>query len=224
MVSRLLRGRKEYILISAVFLITICILALSIRNTFEGFGLFESQPKITIVTPCYRQKNIPRMFDSILFDRIDKWIIVYDTSKDRKYDKLYPSNPKIVEVTNNLGISGNPQRNYGMSLVDDGFIYFLDDDNIIHPAFWNITRSLNTKYFYTFDQLRDGNTFYGNTIEVGKIDTAMFIATKEQIGNIKWIEDKYDADGYFISEILKNNKNSHKYINEIGSYYNYLRT
>ena len=186
---------------------------------------------LTIITPCYRQFNIPKLFDSIHFDKIDKWIIVYDTSNDRKYEQLYKNNPKILEVECSGGISGNPQRNYALNLVDDGFIYFLDDDNIIHQNFWSIIKSLDENYFYTFDQIGNQysyiyykcDTLYGNRIELFYIDTAMFIVHKKFIKDIKWKNDVYNADGYFICDIFNNNKESHKYINRVGCYYNYLQ-
>jgi hypothetical protein len=179
---------------------------------------------LTIITPCSRQHNIPKISNSIKFNKIHKWIIVYDTSKDRTYNKLYKNHPKILEVECNDGISGNPQRNYGMSLVDDGWIYFLDDDNIIHPKFWSIFNKLNCSKFYTFDQARDkqGGVLPGHTIALNHIDTAMFIVHKKHIGNIKWHNDRYNADGYFICDINENNKDAHIYINDIAAYYNFL--
>jgi hypothetical protein len=186
---------------------------------------------LTIITPCYRQENIPKLFDSIRFEQIDKWIIVYDTTNNRKYDKLYDDNPKIIECFFEGGISGNPQRNYALSLVEDGFIYFLDDDNIIHPNFWSIVKTLDPHFFYTFDQIGNEysyfhygcDTLYGNRIALLYIDTAMYIIHKKFIKDIKWREDLYNADGYFICDIFNNNIGAHKYINKIGCYYNYLR-
>jgi len=198
---------------------------------------------ITIITPCCRQKNIPFLFESIQFNKIDKWIIVYDTSKNREYKKIYENNPKILEVyCNDSGISGNPQRNCGINLVDDGFIYFLDDDNIIHPEFWNISDTFDSNYFYTFDQIRNDNIKYiiqpsfwktidsknfilfGNTIKLQHIDTAMYIVHKKMIKNILWNPHRYDSDGLFICDVFKQNANSHKYINKVCSYYNFLIT
>lgn len=178
---------------------------------------------ISIITPCSRQANLPKLYESIDFNRIDQWVIVYDTS-NKTYKKLYEGHPKIKEVECQGGISGNPQRNYGLTLVDDGFIYFLDDDNIIHPNFWKILDGLEHTKFYTFDQLRNknGQILYGNNVRVGSIDTAMFIVHKSHIGDIQWINNRYDADGYFISEILDKNKSSHAYINSIGCYYNFI--
>jgi len=179
---------------------------------------------LSIITPCYRQNNIPKLFNSINFDKIDKWIIVYDTSNERKYDKLYDTDPKILEVECDKGISGNPQRNYGLTLVNDGYIYFLDDDNIIHPNFWFIVDKLDGEHFYTFDQMRNknGQVLYGNNIAIDNIDTAMFVVHKKHINEIEWMCDKYNADGYFISDINKNNNGKHIYIKSICCYYNYL--
>ena len=38
--------------------------------------------KITIITPCSRIHNLPMLHESIKFDKINKWIIVYDTTVD----------------------------------------------------------------------------------------------------------------------------------------------
>jgi hypothetical protein len=180
---------------------------------------------LTIITPCCRQNNIPKLFNSINFNKIINWIIIYDTSNDRKYNKLYENNPKIMEVECTGGISGNPQRNHGISLVNDGYIYFLDDDNIIHPEFWSIVDKLDNNNFYTFDQARTkgGKILRGNEIGIRRIDTAMFIVHKKHIGNITWKCDLYGADFFFISEININNAGKHTYINKTACYYNYLK-
>jgi hypothetical protein len=76
----------------------------------------------TIITPCCRQKNLETIYQSIRFDLVDKWYIVYDTSKNRSYSKLF-SHAQIVELEcSDEGINGNAQRNYGMSMVEEGFI------------------------------------------------------------------------------------------------------
>ena len=41
--------------------------------------------KITIITPCIRIQNLPMLYESIKFDKIHKWIIVYDTTIDSYY-------------------------------------------------------------------------------------------------------------------------------------------
>jgi glycosyltransferase involved in cell wall biosynthesis len=183
------------------------------------------KPSINIITPCCRQDNLDKIISSINFDLVDTWYIIYDTSKNRTYTKKYEGNPKIKEYEyTNLGCSGNPQRNFGLSLVKDGFVYFLDDDNIIHPEFWNIVLTLDTNYFYTFDQQRvyDGHMLKGNNIKVGYIDTAQFIVPKKLINNNTFNINKYEADGLFIENINKLFPKNHIYIPKMASYYNYL--
>ena len=111
--------------------------------------------KITIITPCSRIHNLPALYESIEFDKINKWIIVYDTTVNN-YCPSFLSHKQIIEVdckSSLNGLVGNTQRNYGLSFVeDDNYIYFLDDDNIIHPNFWKIIEELETDTIHTFNQ------------------------------------------------------------------------
>lgn len=194
---------------------------------------------INIITPCCRPKNLAKIYDSINFDLINTWFIIYDTTKNRKYQKQFKDHPKIIEVEcSDKSISGNAQRNLGLKLVKDGFIYFLDDDNIIHPNFWYIVLELDINYLYTFDQLRveDGNEepwelfknekgkiLYGDTVALRKIDIAQYIVHTSMIRDTKFDLDIYWADGVFIENIYKRFSNNHTYISEIAAYYNNIK-
>jgi hypothetical protein len=151
--------------------------------------------KLTIITPCSRIHNLPALYESIEFDKINKWIIVYDTTVN-SFCPSFLSHTQIIEVdckSSLNGVVGNTQRNYGLSLVeDDNYIYFLDDDNIIHPNFWK-------------------HVLLGNRIEINYIDTAMYIIHKNMIEDIKWQEDLYAADGKFITDVYSTGKYKHKY-------------
>jgi glycosyltransferase involved in cell wall biosynthesis len=185
---------------------------------------------LTIVTPCSRQDNLQTIRASIRFDKITEWIIVYDTTKGRTYPRLFRDDPQIRELdTDNYGISGNAQRNHGASQVKDGLIYFLDDDNIVHPHFWDLVDTFDPAYFYTFDQrffvpdtFRKATNFVfkGNEPAVRKIDTAMFVVPAKMW--IPWTVDRYDADGIFIEDVHVRNPSRHKYIPEVAAYYNYV--
>jgi len=186
--------------------------------------LFQ-KPKINIITPCSRPDNLDKIIKSINFELIDKWYIIYDTSKNRTYSKKFENNLQIEEHEyTNVGCSGNPQRNFGLSLINDGFVYFLDDDNIIHPEFWNIASRLDINYFYTFDQKQvyNGKILKGNNIKVTHIDTAQFIVPKQMIDNNTFDINKYEADGLFIENIHKLFPKNHIYLPKIASYYNFL--
>ena len=194
---------------------------------------------INIITPCCRSKNLKQIYDSINFDFVSSWFIVYDTSKNRSYQKQFEDHPNIFELEcSDKSDVGNAQRNLGLKLIKDGFIYFLDDDNIIHPELYNIIPLLDKNYLYTFNQLRvengndepwvlfnneGGKILYGNQVVVKKIDIAQYIFHKDMVDNSKFVLDVYFADGIFISEIYEKNKQKHIYINKVAAYYNKIK-
>ena len=185
----------------------------------QGVQVFKNNNKITIITPSYRLGNLPIIRNSINFDYVDQWIIVYDGSKIKENPRLF-DHDKIKEyVHTSKGISGNPQRNYALDMITnkDTFIYYLDDDNVIHP---NLYRLLNIidKNIYTFNS----NKHKGNNVTVYNIDTAMCILYYNLCSNIRWTLDKYEADGIYINETYEKNKDKHIYVNNFLSYYNNL--
>lgn len=192
---------------------------------------------VSIVTPCCRQAKLETIYQSINFDLIKKWYIVYDTSKNRSYENVF-DHPKIQELECSAdGMQGNAQRNFGMELVEDGFIYFLDDDNIVHPDFWETVPTLDPNYFYTWDQLRNkngddsdwalfsnetGRILKGDVVKVQRIDTAQFLVPKSLVYSLKWKLDDYKADGIFIQSVYDLSPWAHKYIPKVLCHYNYL--
>jgi predicted O-methyltransferase YrrM len=184
--------------------------------------VFKNPNKLTIITPSYRINNLLQIKNSINFDFVDEWIIVYDGSKISENPNLFVNqeNNKIKEyVYKGEGISGNPQRNYALSKITnpDTLLYYLDDDNIVHPNMYSLLNIIDNTKIYTFNQF---NRIKGNNIGVACIDTAMVIIPYKLCQNVKWILDKYDADGYYISECYQNNKNIHIFVDNDLCYYN----
>ncbi len=199
-----------------------------------GPPIFNNNNKITIITPSYRPENIIKLKDSIDFNYVHEWIIVYDKTKieegfkqfniknkdsecDKDNDEL-----KISEyVYSDGGICGNSQRNYALQNIknENTFLYFLDDDNIMHPHFFKLINFLQKGKIYTFNNC---NNLKGNLIKVGKIDTAMFLIDNNLCKNIFWKLEYYDADGRYIEECYNKNKNAHIYVDNDLSYYNKL--
>lgn len=186
--------------------------------------IFKNINKLTLITPSYRLDNLLEIKKSINFEYIEEWIIVYDGSKiiDNPYLFENQENNKIKEYVykcENGGISGNPQRNYALSKItnQDALIYYLDDDNIIHPNFYKLFNIINNNKIYTFNQY---NRINGNNINVGCIDTAMFIIPYNLCKDVRWILYEYTADGYYIKECYDKNKDTHIYIDNDLCYYN----
>lgn len=187
--------------------------------------IFKNTNKLTIITPSYRIDNLLEIKKSINFDYIDEWIIVYDGSKIIDNPNLFENQEdnKIKEyVYEDEGTSGNPQRNYALTKITnpDTLLYYLDDDNIIHPNLYKLLNIIDNNKLYTFNQ---DNRIKGNNVYIGGIDTAMFIIPYKLYKNIKWILDKYEADGYYILECYNENKNIHIFVDNDLCYYNKLR-
>ena len=187
--------------------------------------------KLTIITPSYRVNNLKKIKESLNFDYIDRWIIVYDGSKVNNQN-LFTDNKISEFVYTGDGIDGNPQRNYALSQItnDDTYIYFLDDDNLIHPNLYKLLDVVEHDTFYTFDQsnffIPDynslNNVMRGNNIQVGKIDTAMMLCHYSLVKGITWGNHAIGADGLYIMECHARIK-KHVYINQILAQYNVLR-
>ena len=188
--------------------------------------------KMTIITPSYRTVNLHKLKESINFDYVDQWIIVYDGSKIKENPTLF-NHEKIDEyVFQGDGRSGNPQRNYALTKIknEDTYLYYLDDDNLIHSNLYYLLLNCDGVHLYTFNQYNThnpmspytNNTMFGNDVRVGGIDTAMFLCHFSLIKGIRWVFDKHEADGIYISECYQKNKDKHVYVNAIMCNYNIL--
>lgn len=198
----------------------------------NGYSLFNHQNKITIITPCTRSSNLFYIKDTLNFDYIEEWIIIYDETKISTNLNLFSQYEKIKEYLHcSEGISGNPQRNYGLELLknkDNKIIYYLDDDNIINKNLYLLLNIIDNDYFYTFNMkyLMDNNNaiisgnFNNNVLP--NIDTSMFLVPNKLTENVKWELNLYNADQIYLYYINNNNKNKHVYCNNTLSYYNFM--
>lgn len=184
--------------------------------------IFKNTNKLTIITPSYRVDNLLEIKKSIDFEYIDEWIIVYDGEKIIDNPKLFENqeNNKIKEyVYNGEGKSGNPQRNYALTKItnQDTLLYYLDDDNIVHPNLYKLLKIVDNDKLYTFNQL---NRLKGNDIKICNIDTAMFIIPYRLCKNEKWLSNEYSADFFYIRDCYDKNKNIHIFVDNDLCYYN----
>tara|TARA_B100001769_G_scaffold275297_1_gene276942 strand:- start:4893 stop:8519 length:3627 start_codon:yes stop_codon:yes gene_type:complete len=209
---------------------------ISINNSISKHNINEN--KIVIITPCYRIENLKQIYNSINFNFVIKWIIIYDGKYILNYPKQFENNDNIEEYNYAADESmwGNAQRNYALDILakkkalHNCFVYFLDDDNIIHPNLYKILNYISKNNIYTFDQKRLSNidgtyglTLTGNNIDYQKIDTAQILLYYSLIKDIRWDISIYQADYYYIKECCVKNYKVHKYIPLEASYWNYLR-
>ncbi len=186
--------------------------------------IFRNKKKITIITPSMRPENLHALKESIDFSYVNEWIIVYDGNRLPENPLLFADegNVKIKEyIHKGNGISGNPQRNYALDHIEneDTYLYFLDDDNVIHKDLYRLLDIIDEGSLYTFDQ---ANRMPGNRIEVGNIDTAMFLVDFKLCKDVRWASNDYVADGMYIRDCLSINKDKWIYVNNTLCTYNKL--
>ena len=200
--------------------------------------------KLTIITSCTRPENLPKLYESINFEYIDKWIIVYDTSKGDTYTWSYKKDKCIIEAEcPDKGVMGYAQKNFGLKFVKKGMVYFLDDDTIMHPDFWKVFPSLNEETIYiwnqesylyvpenasgTFTEIDKNLALYkrtpnpnivkGDIIHCAMVHIGMFLVPYKYI-NIHFIPHIYLSAGIFITSIYEEDPGRLSYINHILSY------
>jgi hypothetical protein len=178
---------------------------------------------LNIITPCSRPENLQKISKTINIPKEDyRWIVVCDMDK-LPSKELIPENCEVHLYRENGSVVGHAQRNYALSIIDNGHIYFNDDDTLLHPELWENIKNIDSD-FISFIQLNKNKSIRlkGNLIEVSHIDSHNFIVSKTIIGDTKFIINKYDADGYFAKECYGKALNK-TYIDKPLSIYNSLR-
>jgi len=182
---------------------------------------------INIITPCSRPENLFEIEKSINIPYENyQWIVVHD-SLQMPPTKLLPRTSMNMLHTDENSVSGNAQRNKAFQIVSnnpESWIYFNDDDTTIHPELWSyIKKNIGADFIHFKQENQDGSIrLYGNSIEVGQVDSHNFVFKRKLLGDTQWILDKYDADGYFAKEIYAKAENP-VYLNKVLSTYNKLR-
>jgi SAM-dependent methyltransferase len=193
-----------------------------------GEPIFKNPNKITIITPSFRTNNLVALKNSINFDYVNEWIIVHDGSKMAENPNVFANenNSKIKEyIHTGEGYLGNAQRNYALDniTITDTILYYLDDDNIIHPSLYKLLDIVDKNKIYTFNQIRTPNTVLkGDNITIGNIDTAMILIDYSLCSSIRWENNRYDADGYYITQCYGQNQDKHIFADNVLCYYNKL--
>jgi hypothetical protein len=176
---------------------------------------------LNIITPCSRPKNLQIISSSINIPKENyRWIVVFDMLE--KPDNI-PENCESYCFKDFKSISGNAQRNFALDLINNGHIYFNDDDTVIHKDLWENIKCLDEDFisFMQEDKNKKIRTT-GLNVRVDKIDSHNFIISKRCSENIKWEIEKYNADGFFACECY-NIAKTKKHIDKVLSIYNSLR-
>jgi hypothetical protein len=178
---------------------------------------------LNIITPCSRPENLHKISQSINIPKENyRWIIVCDM--DELPDSgMIPDNCEIHLHRNPKGSWGHSQRNFGIDLITEGYVYCNDDDTIIHPNLWENIKDLNEDFISFKQEDKNGEIrLNGDSIRINFIDSHNFMVSRQTIGDSKWLIDSYAADGHFAMECYDKSLTK-KYVPLVLSTYNSLR-
>jgi len=186
--------------------------------------------KITIITAVSRPENLELVHKSIfigtVFSKIEyEWFIVEDGNS--LVGKKFLSNIRYLSYPTG-GVCGHPQINKALDEIDSGYVYILDDDNILHNNLFVMAQKLlgdSNKALISTQIYKNGIIRLSpeaDNIKRCHIDSAQFLVPRDMIGNLRW-ENQKEADGIFFSKIYKKYKERFVITDEILCYYNYLR-
>ena len=190
-----------------------------------------SKPILTVITACSRPANLPgvqsslRQLDSTFEVR---WVVVMDANVASRNQVTVEPTVLVSEPTDCEGIR---QKNKGIELTDkDSWVYFLDDDNTIHPNFAKTANAAIYNYqdkmvFVFQQQNKDGShRLFAGPVEFGKIDVGSFLIHASAIGETRFkpFPGARADDFVFISEVYAKARSTFQFITEYATYHNGL--
>lgn len=200
-------------------------------------------PLLNIMTSVSREYNLPRLLHSMESTMEGTgwdihWIQVFDPPGVlHPYVTLMNEESSKVRITSAVFTGEKSayavaQKNFGMDLMEPGFFLCLDDDNVLHPVFLAMmakaVEANPGKRAFVCAQKRWDHYRHlpalPEKVVPGAIDSAQFMIHTSLIGS-----DRYDLskagceDGHFVSTIYAKAPDEFAFIEEVASYFNYLR-
>lgn len=194
---------------------------------------------INILTRCTRPQNLLQISKTIFTDLFEiNWYILFDTNKIKDIDISL-----LMELTKlgaKIKYSKSEPNSFGYNIINeildeitDGWVYILDDDNIIHPDFYNILDEFidaNTYGVLVFNQKVDGKDFTKldireanpENMKIGGVDIAQVLIHIGDYGDTRRFNNAYTADGELIEKLFEEKKDDFIFIQTELCYYNYI--
>jgi glycosyltransferase involved in cell wall biosynthesis len=199
-----------------------------------------------IITRCSRLNNIIKVGESLPTKdgKLQvQWHVIFDSTRLKDIDaeilgRLQEEyNAKLYFEFSQGGDYLYPQMNkIIIDNIQEGWIYSLDDDNILHEKLFDNFEALvgfceaEKSIGIVFNQHVAGKDFtrvdvrYAKpeNMKVRSIDLAQFILHRSVFNDFDF-KGGYDADGKFIERVYESNPDGFLFIDKILSHYNYLQ-
>jgi hypothetical protein len=208
--------------------------------------LAHPQARLVLVTPCSRPGNLAAMRALVRPHeaRVAAWLVVHDAAEAPESARVGALGvERHLACRDAASTAGNAQRNLALGLVestdafDADYLYFLDDDNVVHPGLWDLPLQPGSRHLVCFDafDLHGSHGLFrtmprrvnpGSTPRVCRIDTAQVavgVALWKDAGAPRWRTGEYCADGLFIEGLAARFPGQVRYVAEVLALSNYLR-
>ena len=181
---------------------------------------------LSIITPCSRPQNLLRIWPTI--PKGCQWLIVLDRPDSSEVPEELRAAPGVeLHCLKGGGRWGNAQRNLGLSLAERDYVYFLDDDNILHPALLPLLpEHASTERIVVVSQhFADGRLRLqaAPPVNVGRIDPAQVLVPRRYATQYSWRPTLYVADGLYFRDLYRAFQEQFLFLDVAAAYYNYLR-
>jgi len=214
-------------------------------------------PRLNIITPVLRPQYLSAIYENLSeINEFDiKWFTIFDpicaSSVDEWSVQVHrapppqkPSRGKLsveIAVADKTGGWGGSKRSYAISVINEGWCYFLDDDNLMHPNFPCLFRKAldaqpDAQVIVFHQARRDGSIRLHAAPEKMRgchFDTGQFVIKRSFIGTVDYAPtsdpwstiwpDVGMGDWNFIKGFWEAHPEQFHFVSEVGTYYNASR-
>jgi len=188
------------------------------KISLQGEKMFN-----VLIRTSNRPESFMRCIESVLYQKYTNYKIYVCHDKIESLDYLDTFNDKIeyfpVFTKSNEKYKFNLYCNHLLEKVDDGYVIFLDDDDMFcHDQVFNILNycmddeSLLIWKFFRPDKLIFPASM--KHINLGEVDTTSFCSNIKNYENCKW-GDKKNGDFCFINQVIEKNMPKIKLLDKI---------
>jgi hypothetical protein len=127
-------------------------------------------------------------------------------------------------------VGGQSLKNAMLSEIADGWVYILDDDNLMHPDFWRAVASVvdgipGTAMVVLTQAFANGHvrSAHPGMLRSSHVDAGQVVIEREALGDAR-IPEHYCGDGDFIEALAHKLTGRIVFVQQACCYYNKLRT
>lgn len=181
-----------------------------------------------MITAVSRPQNLPAIMENLqqTLEGLDwQWHCIFDPAVDPP--QRLPGPIGLYQSGGRSATYGHDQRNVALDQIGSGWIYQLDDDNLVHPEFaneWLRARRYSGCRLVIFRQMRADGTLFLRPCwppAVGLCDMGQFVAWRDLYADNRF-DDRRDGDGRMLMRLAETAQEA-VIVDRPATFYNALR-